>query len=257
MELLTVTKLQAGYQDFTLGPVSFQIKQGIIAGIIGPNGSGKTTLIKTICRHLPMQKGRILYRGENLKDLKPGQVARRMAVVPQTSVVPALKVQDYILLGRIPHFRRWQYFDDNRNYSVARRIMDTIGISRFSNRFLHELSGGEQQLCHIARALTQEPELLILDEPTSFLDINHQARIMKLLLDFNRFSKLTILMVVHDLNLAGNYCSNLLLLQRGIISVQGPPKHVLTKSHIEAAYRVPVVISRHPLSGRPTVFSRV
>lgn len=255
MNMLKVTDLIAGYPGFHLDRISFNVEENSIVGIIGPNGSGKTTLLRTITGQIPIQKGSISYRQRDMDKQGKKELARSIAVVSQFQPLPPLKVREYVLLGRIPHFRRWQFLDSPENRLVAHQIMDLVGILDFQERFLTELSGGEQQLCHMARALVQRPRLLILDEPTQSLDISHQAMIMGLLTRMNRQQKITILMVVHDLNLASQYCQFLLLLVGGKIHTQGPPRQVLTREYIEKAYRIPVVISSHPLSQRPVVFT--
>ena len=153
----------------------------------------------------------------------------------------------------MPYFKKWQFFETEDDVAVAMKYMELTDISKHGDKMLSEISGGERQLAHIARALVQEPELLLLDEPTAYLDITHQVGILNLIKKLNRELGLTVIMVLHDLNLAAEYADRLILLDRGSIFKDGLPQDVLTYKNIEAVYKTPVIVNENPVSKRPYV----
>jgi len=234
-----------------LAEINFKIRRGSFTGIIGPNGSGKSTLLKTISKTLKPKRGTIWLNEQNIYRLKARTVAQQMAVVPQETVIsfPFL-VKEVVMMGRSPYLGLWQA-EGERDYAICRQAMHLTNTLPLANRPVTTLSGGEKQRVIIAQALTQEPEVLLLDEPTSHLDINHQMEIMELLQRLNQEQKLTILAVFHDLNLAAQYCDQLILLHQGKIYALGKPAEVLIKKNIQEVYHTKVLIEKHPLTGRP------
>ena len=252
--ILHTEKISSGYKNFRLKDLSVNIRNESITGIIGPNGSGKTTLIKTLTGDLALLGGKIFYKDQNIQTYKKKDYAKEVAIVSQLPAVPDLRVQDYILLGRIPYYKKFQFFETEENIRIVTQIMEYTGVIAFKGRSLKELSGGEQQLCHITRALAQSPKLLILDEPTNFLDISHQVKILDLLHRLSTLEKLTILMVMHDLNLASEYCDYLFMMKEGEIFVEGEPGEVLNYKNIEQVYNTAVLVKENPISNKPFVF---
>lgn len=255
MALLELNNLTCGYgeNEFRLKGVSFKVERGLFAGIIGPNGSGKTTLFRSITGILKPEKGEIKVNGINLKNISPKERSRIMAVVNQTQNTVDMTVFDYVLLGRLPYRNPFQFLENDRDIDIATFYMKKTGIWEIKEKKLTDLNGGAMQLVAITRALTQEPEILLLDEPTSHLDISHQVGIMNLLLELNSEMNLTVLTVMHDLNLAGEYCDKLIMLNNGSVFTQGPPGEVLTYENIEKVYNTVVITRTNPLSGRPFV----
>lgn len=252
--MFKVRNLTCGYDGkFLLREVGFEVGDGELIGIIGPNGSGKTTLLRAITRVLKPKKGEILLRGKNIWDMGFGELARKIAVVSQSSDADFMSVGEFVLLGRIPHYKRFQFLETKEDEEIARKYMDMTDTLRFANQPVGEISGGERQLAVIARALTQEPEILLLDEPTAHLDITHQVAILDLIRKLNRESGLTVIMVLHDLNLAGEYCSRLILMNEGRIHKIGKPAEVLTYQIIEEVYKTVVVVEENPISHKPYV----
>lgn len=250
-----IDKLCCGYgNEFRLKSVSFRLKQGDLAGIIGPNGSGKTTLLKGISGRLPLSSGSIRLNNQDIQNLKLRQRAQRVAVVSQFIDSAGISVEDYVLMGRLPYRENFQFFESNRDLTIARKYMRLTGIWPHRKKQLSQLSGGEQQLAAIAQALTQEPELLLMDEPTSHLDITHQVQVLNLIQRLNNELKLTVLMIIHDLNLAAEYCNHLIMMKDGQLYSQGAPSEVLTYDKIEEVYNTVVVTQNNPLSGKPAVF---
>lgn len=252
--ILTIQNLSCGYPKFQLSDINFEIPRGSFAGIIGPNGSGKTTLFRAITGILPLKSGQILLSGKNLKAFSLRQRAQNIAIVSQFIEAGDMSVEDYVLMGRIPYHSRFNFFETNEDFEIARKYMELTDTWRFKDQLMSELSGGEQQLAGIARALTQQPELLLLDEPTSHLDITHQVQVLNVLQQLNQETGLSVLMVIHDLNLASEYCDRLILVNQGRIHTQGIPEDVLTFQHIEDVYQTVVVTQNNPLSGKPAIF---
>lgn len=251
---LEVKNLLSGYSHFKLDQISFNIRKGSFAGIIGPNGSGKTTLIKTILGEIKLEKGSIVLDGKSLNKMSIREKASILAVVTQHTELSDLSVLDYVLMGRLPFRRPFQFFETEEDVAIADKYIKLTGINRLRNKSLAELSGGERQLASIARALTQEPTLLLLDEPTSQLDISHQVQILDLVRQLNEDMHLTVLMIIHDLNLASEYCDHLLMMKEGRIYIQGSPEEVIQFKAIEEVYQTCVVTRENPVSGKPTVF---
>lgn len=236
-----------------LNGVSFKVKKGDFAGIIGPNGSGKTTLLRSISRIVGLRRGKIVVDGRDVNSLTRPQLARLLTTVPQeTQAEFAFTVEEVILMGRFPYLRRLSR-EGPRDRQMAREAMALTGTLSLASRAITEISGGERQRVMIARALAQEPELLLLDEPTSHLDIGYQTEILDLLRSLNRRGKFAVLAVFHDLNLASQYCDYLILLSNGRIAAIGPPTDVITPDNVESAYGVEVLVTPHPVYGSPMV----
>lgn len=255
--VLAIQNLNFSYnQKVILKGICFSVFPGEFVSIIGPNGCGKTTLIKTILRSVVPQTGSIRILGRKVSTLSSKVLARQLAVVMQTIDPAAMTVKDYVLLGRLPFFERYQFFESQKDLAIAQRYMELAGVAHLAEARINEISGGERQLAAIARALTQEPSLLVLDEPTAHLDITHQVRVLNLVNTLKRQLSLTILMVLHDLNLAAEYSDRLVLLDRhnGRIFKAGTPEQVLTKDSIQAVYQTGVEVRPNPISQKPWVF---
>ena len=254
-KVLRVENISAGYKDkFMLKDISFELERSVFTGIIGPNASGKTTLFKSIIGDLDLLSGRIFIEGQDISSLSLKQKAQKLAIVSQYFETPELSVEEYVLLGRYPYNNRFQFFESKKDYEIAHKYMHLTDVYKYKDRLLTELSGGAQQMVAITRALTQEPEILLLDEPTSHLDIKHQVQVLDLLRRLNKELKLSVLMILHDLNLAGQYCDQLLMMNNGAIHKSGTAKEVLNYKDIEAVYDTLVVTQENPLSKKPAVF---
>jgi len=253
--MLAVKDLSCGYgKRVVLRGVSFGIKRGAFVGIIGPNGSGKTTLLRAINGFLRPFKGTISLEGKGIHQMVRRSLAQKVAVVTQSpEAAPPFSVEEFVLLGRVPHWGKYQLLETKKDVEMAERAMALTGIAYARDRKMGELSGGEQQLAFVARALAQEPRLLLLDEPTAHLDIGHQGQIMDLLRQLNGEQSLTIVVVLHDLTLAGLYCERLILLNRGRLRKIGPPQRVLMKGVIEKVYQTTVRVMQTHKKGRPII----
>ena len=233
-----------------LESVDFNAAQGELLGILGPNGSGKTTLLRTIARILKPRTGAILLNGEQVQQMKDKEFSRKFAAVPQdTAINFEFSALDVVLMGRNPHLGRLE-LESEKDIAIARRYMELTNCWHLAERPITELSGGERQLAIIARALTQEPNVLLLDEPTSHLDINYQIEIMELLRHLTTHEGLIIIAVIHDLNLAAQYCDRLVLLRKGTIIAMGSQYEVLTADNIKTAFGADVIVKRHEMTNQ-------
>ncbi len=255
--LLAVRGVDFGYGGaFRLEDVSFEVERAEVFAVIGPNSSGKTTLIRLLTKVHEPQRGEIRLGGIALGRLSRRALARQVAVVPQelTLAFP-LTVEELALMGRHPH-AEGRFFEGPEDLARAWEAMALAGVLDLGQQPLDTLSGGERQRAVLARALAQEPRLLLLDEPTSHLDLRHQREIVGLLRRLNRERALTVVLVSHDLNLAGEVADRLLLLAGGRVVRIGSSDEVLEEGLLEEVYGCPVRVEKSPASGRPVVMIR-
>ncbi|HTY45024.1 MAG TPA: ABC transporter ATP-binding protein [Patescibacteria group bacterium] len=252
--LLQIKNLSGGYyQEEVIKGISLDIHQGDCMGIIGPNGSGKTTLLRFATRVLVPARGRVLLGDRDIFRMEVKEFCRRVAFVGQDILSSfSFTVIEIVLMGRIPHLKRMQ-FETKRDIEIAEQALSLTDTLALRDKRIDELSAGERQRVIIARALAQEPALLFLDEPTSHLDIGHQIQVLDLLKRLNRKNSLTIVMILHDLNLASAYCNRIALLDKGAIFKEGSPEEVLTYQNIEAVYKTIVLVNTNQLTKRPNV----
>jgi iron complex transport system ATP-binding protein len=253
--ILHVGDLCGGYgEEPVIKGISFDIKEGEFAGIIGPNGSGKSTLLKLMSRALPFQSGNVQFNGNNIRAISMKEYCRQVSFVSSAGSFEGFpfSVWDVVLMGRMPHLGRFEK-ETETDFEAAEESLRLTNTLSLKDKAIDELSAGERQRVLIARALCQRPRLLFLDEPTAHLDIGHQIQILNLMQKLNREKNLTIIMVIHDLNLAGEYCDRLMLLNNGTISKDGTPEKVLTYQNIETVYKTVVVVKTNPISSKPFV----
>ena len=232
-----------------LNEVTLSIPRGTVTAIIGPNGSGKSTLLRTLARLLRPETGSVLLDGAAIARMSPGQVARQIATLPQSpGAVPGMTVQELVEQGRYPHTGPLRMLSD-RDHAAVERALELTSSGRFRHRLLDSLSGGERQRVWIALALAQEPRILLLDEPTTFLDINHQIQVLNLIHALNREHGLTVVMALHDLNHASQYAERLVVLHGGRIVEEGPPTAVVREDVLASVFNVQAHISVSPIGG--------
>ena len=236
-----------------LQDVAFDVAPGGFFIVIGPNGSGKTTLLKLLVGLLPLKSGCIDLLSKSINRYTARSLARRIAYVPQS--VPMefpFSVSQVVLMGRAPHLGLLG-FEGVRDLEIARNAMTITGVEHLARRRLDQLSGGEQQRVFIARAICQQPEILLLDEPTAALDLSHQVRLMDLLEGLKNSQGVTVVMVSHDLNLAAMYADRLLLLSKGSVARMGTPEEVIDYEMLEKVYGCEVLVDQSPLGEYPRV----
>lgn len=233
--------------------VSCSVGEGEIVGLIGPNGSGKSTLLRLMDGLLNPGGGEILLRGRPVSRVPRGELARTIAVVSQEQPMPfPYRVREVVMMGRSPHLGRLR-FEGSGDIEIAREAMEMTAVEELADRKMGELSGGERQRVWIARALAQEPEIMLLDECTVFLDIRHQILFFDLLRSLHRSRRIAVLFVTHDVNLAARYAERLVMLDRGEVRAAGPVWDVLTEQNIREVYGTDVLVDRHPTTGSPRV----
>ena len=251
---LDVAGLTLGYDDKDIvKAVSTTIPTGKITAIIGANASGKSTLLRGVARLLKPRKGSVVLDGKAVHDMRSLDVAKIIGLLPQAPVAPeSITVGDLVSRGRYPHqgwFARWNADDDK---AVA-DALDATGTADLVDRKLTQLSGGQRQRVWIAMALAQGTDILLLDEPTTYLDINYQVEVLDLLTDLNHRSGTTVVMVLHELNLACRYADHVIAMKQGEIVVEGDPSDVITSEVVEDVFRLRCDVMPCPRSGTPMV----
>jgi iron complex transport system ATP-binding protein len=238
---------------FALADVSFAIGHGEVFGVIGPNSAGKTTLLRLLTRVVAPARGEVRLEGRPLARSPHAELARRVAVVPQDAPRPfPFSVEQLVLMGRYPH-GPGRFFESDEDRALAYAAMEATGVRELATLPLEQLSGGERQRAMLARALAQQPTLLVLDEPTSHLDLRYQAETAALIQRVNGERGMSVLLVSHDLSLAAEVCDRLLLLSRGRVACVGTPDEVLRRETLEAVFGCAVSVEINPASGRPVV----
>ncbi|QLQ09830.1 MAG: ABC transporter ATP-binding protein [Nocardioidaceae bacterium] len=251
---LRAERLSLGYDDTTIvSSLDLPVPDGQITVIVGANASGKSTLLRGLARLLKPRAGRVLLDGQALEDLKSLDVAKLLALLPQSPTAPdGITVGDLVGRGRYPHqgwFRRWSA-DDERAVTAALSATQTTELAE---RPVAELSGGQRQRVWVAMALAQETDLLLLDEPTTYLDINHQVELLDLLTELNQANGTTIVIVLHDLNLAFRYAHHLVAMKAGQIVATGAPADIVTTDLVTDVFGLTCRVVPCPVSGAPLV----
>ncbi|MBD2566572.1 ABC transporter ATP-binding protein [Anabaena lutea] len=256
---LELQNLTGGY---TVSPIIQDINLSLQTGewlsLVGANGSGKSTLLKLISRILSPQQGVILLDGKAIHSQPPNLIAQKLALLPQQQTVPVgLTVRQLVSLGRTPHQSWWQWELSSEDRQKVEAAIKKTQLEKFSNRLIEELSGGERQRAFLALALAQEPKVLLLDEPTTYLDINYQLQLLELLKNLNQQQNLTIVTVLHELNLAARYSSRIALLKQGHLWEVGTPEAVLTPTNIAQVFGVESIIINTPVGLQVCAISAV
>ncbi|MEU0239344.1 ABC transporter ATP-binding protein [Nocardiopsis sp. NPDC006198] len=249
---LEVQDLALGYGDrVVIESLDLAVRPGGITVIVGANACGKSTLLRSMSRLLAPRKGRVVLDGKEVHRTPAKELARTMGLLPQSPIAPeGITVADLVGRGRHPHqgmFTRWSREDD----AAVAAALEATHTSDLAERSVDELSGGQRQRVWIAMALAQQTDLLLLDEPTTFLDVSHQVEVLDLLTDLNRERGTTIVMVLHDLNLAARYADQLIALADGRLHAMGEPAQVLTEDSVRAVFGLESRVIPDPTTGRP------
>ncbi|MDW7650659.1 MAG: ABC transporter ATP-binding protein [Bacillota bacterium] len=252
MVMLSTEKLAISYgeADIVTG-LNLEIPEGKITTIIGPNGCGKSTILKTMSRILNARTGAVYLDGKEIHKTPTREIARKMAILPQTPEAPSgLTVSELVSYGRFPHQRGFGRLTDE-DKRIVRWAIDVTGMTLYSDRPINALSGGQRQRVWIAMALAQETELLLLDEPTTYLDLAHQLEVLKLLERLNQEEERTIVMVLHDLNHAARFAHHMVAINNGKVMMEGSPDKVMTPEVLRDVFNIDAEIVLDPRTRKP------
>ncbi len=239
----------AYHRDPVVKAVSLEVETGEFIGVLGPNGSGKSTLLKLLGGILKPDSGSVMFRDKGLNDYKRKILAQSIAWLPQEHAMAfSFRVAEIVLMGRHPYLSPMT-FEGQKDFDIADQAMRTTETTHLSERQFSDISGGEKQRVMVACAITQEPEVMLLDEPTTALDIKYQLEIINILHRLNRNDGMTLLLAMHDLHLASKYCRRLILIDNGNIVKDGTPEEVLQKDILESVYGVQLKVIRDPDDG--------
>jgi iron complex transport system ATP-binding protein len=257
-EILRAENISVGYKHKqVLKDLNLDIEKGKIYSIIGPNGSGKTTLLRTLSRNIKQSKGKIFLDGENISHIKNKQVARKMAVLSQIHGSNTdVTVRNLVIYGRYA-YKEWWKGDNEQDKDIVDWALETTSMKELENNKMCNLSGGEKQRAWIAMAIAQKPEILLLDEPTTFLDINHQLEVLELVNNLNKQNNITILMVLHDINLAAKYSDELIVIKDKDVYLKGEPWEIISEKNLKDVFNINGDITKDKESGKPIFFPRL
>ncbi|MCB2293303.1 heme ABC transporter ATP-binding protein [Clostridium algoriphilum] len=248
--MIEINNVSFSFEREVLKNININIKRGNFYTILGPNGSGKTTLLRILSKSLHMDKGEIYIDEEELTQIKSKILAKKMAVVSQSTEIEFdFSVQDIVLMGRIPHIPRFSS-ESEKDMEIAKNAMEMTNTWEFKDKSINALSGGERQRVVVARAIAQETGIILLDEPISHLDIHQQIEIMNQLKQLNKNKNVTIIAVLHDLNIAAAYADHMILMHDCKVYKDGAPEEVLTEDIIKKVYGLEVYVTKNPKTGK-------
>lgn len=252
--MISCKNLKVGYEEkVIIENLSLSITKGEVVSIIGPNGCGKSTLLKTLSRIIKPMSGGIYIQNESIKSLKSKHISQKVCLLSQHNDAPGdLTVEELVYFGRIPH-KKWYESKTKSDEEIVNWAIENTGLKRYKNTPINSLSGGERQRAYIAQALCQKPDILLLDEPTTYLDISYQLEVMELVREINEKFNITIVMVLHELNQASKYSDRLVIMKDGEIVSDGCPKEVINKETIKQVYKIECDIDNDPISNKPRI----
>lgn len=253
-QVLKADGVIAGYEKkVIINGIDIEIPKNKISVIIGANACGKSTLLKTLARLIKPTSGKVLLDNKKISTIPPKQLAKQLGLLPQSPVVPeGITVSDLVSRGRFP-YQTFLKGMGKKDYEAVEEALDIMGILDLADRSVDELSGGQRQRVWIAMALAQDTDILLLDEPTTFLDITHQVEILDLLTDLNRKKGTTIVMVLHDINLSARYADHIFAVQKGNLIASGTPKEVITEELVKEVFELDSLVVKDPVSGTPFI----
>lgn len=248
---LAVEQLQLAYQDkIIVQNLNLSLPRNQIIALIGPNGCGKSTLLKALARLLKAKKGKVTHEGGDIWQKSAKSYAKTLAFLPQQHLVPeGIRVRELVAYGRSPYLNLWGKLSE-QDEQIVEQAMRTTQIHELADRLASDLSGGQQQRVFLAMTLAQDAEIVLLDEPTTYLDLNHQAELMTMMRRLQQQGK-TVITVLHDLNQACRYCDHLVVLKQGELIAQGSPQQVMTETLLKQVFDLNVEIHQDPISHTP------
>lgn len=254
MTAISIRSLNFSYGDHDiLKNVNLTLEKGLFYSVLGPNGSGKTTLLKNLQKILKPDKNCIYVNGEDVRLISVKELSKKIATVPQESHMDfEFTVLDLVLMGRAPYLKRFET-ESVRDLALAKEAMEVTDTWKFRDKSVNNLSGGELQRAIVSRAMVQDTDILLLDEPVSHLDIHHQISILRTVAGFCRSKGITVLAVLHDINLATEFSDALILINDGKVMDMGAPEDVITEVSVKTLYDLECLVIKNPLSGKPHV----
>jgi iron complex transport system ATP-binding protein len=252
--IIKASKLMFAYKDqMVLNELNIEIPKGAFTAIVGPNGCGKTTFVKHLIKSLNPKSGELILFDKPLSSYSHKALGKVIAYVPQaTQIGFDFTVEEVVQMGRYPHLKRFQS-EQAKDQEIIEAAMKATGVWTLRHKQINALSGGEQQRVIIAKALAQEPQILILDEPISHLDLHHQLELMELIRDLSKVKKITVIAIIHDLNLAMDYSDYVMMMAVGRVYYFGDPILALSAHNIKAVYNLDVCMIQNPVSGNPHI----
>lgn len=251
---LIAKNIIAGYESRKiLSDVSIEIPRGKISVILGSNGCGKSTMLKTLARLIKPEVGEIILDEKNIREYRSKEVARILGLLPQSPTVPeGIRVSDLVMRGRFP-YKKFMCNATQGDYDAVLEAMEIMGITELADRCVDELSGGQRQRVWIALALAQDTDILLLDEPITYLDVAYQVEILNIIKNLNKTKGTTIAMVLHDINLSARYADHIFAMKKGELIAQGAPKDIITPEMMDEVFGLKCTIIEDPVVGTPLV----
>lgn len=252
--MLKAEHIQVGYEDrVVINDLTLEIKKGEILSILGPNGCGKSTLLKTLSRVILPKKGQVYLEEKPLHAIKSKVISTKLALLSQHNYAPAdITVKQLIYYGRFPH-KKWYETKSKEDEEVIEWAITHTGLKGYEDKRVSSLSGGERQRVWLAMALAQKPDVLLLDEPTTYLDISHQLELMELIEEINQNLEMTVVMVLHDINQASRYSNRLVVMKSGKIVADGSPNEVINEELLKEIYKIECEIERDTINYKPRI----
>ena len=244
MSIIDVKNISFSYDGIqnAIDDINFSVEQGEIISIIGPNGSGKSTILKCISGYIRPHQGEVIVQNRNINDYSAKEIAKEMSLIQQHFALDYdFTVMQVVLMGRNPHIKRLQS-ESEADYDIANDALKKAGIYHLKSRSITSLSGGEWQRMILARALCQQSDIMLLDEPITGLDIKHKVNLMSVITKLSKGNKISAVFVLHDLNLANHYSDRIILLKQGRVYKSGVPNEIMTKENLESVYETPIDI---------------
>ena len=252
--MISAKNLKVGYEEkIIIEDLSITVNKGEVVSIIGPNGCGKSTLLKSLSRMIKPISGNVYIENKDIKEIKNKKISQKICLLSQHNNAPLdLTVEELVYFGRMPH-KKWYETKTSEDREIVDWAIENTGLKKYQDTPIGALSGGERQRAYIAQALCQKPDVLLLDEPTTYLDISYQLEVMELVRTINEKFNITIVMVLHELNQASKYSDRLIIMKKGCIVSDGCPNKIVNKEVIKDVYNIECDIDKDPITNKPRI----